>query len=52
MANIYLDPLDWLMVQSGLEMVRYADDMIVSAVTRRKPGERWKRSENGWGKPG
>ena len=29
LANIYLDPLDWLMVQNGLEMVRYADDMIV-----------------------
>ena len=29
LANIYLNPLDWLMVQSGLEMVRYADDMVV-----------------------
>ena len=29
LANIYLDPLDWLMVQNGLEMVRYADDMVV-----------------------
>ena len=29
LANIYLDPLDKLMAQSGLEMVRYADDMIV-----------------------
>ena len=29
LANIYLDPLDWLMVASGFEMVRYADDMIV-----------------------
>jgi len=29
LANIYLDPLDWLMVGSGLEMVRYADDMVV-----------------------
>ena len=29
LANIYLNPLDWLMVQNGLEMVRYADDMIV-----------------------
>ena len=29
LANIYLDPLDKLMAQKGLEMVRYADDMIV-----------------------
>jgi RNA-directed DNA polymerase len=29
LANIYLDPLDWLMAQSGFEMVRYADDMVV-----------------------
>ena len=29
LANIYLNPLDWLMAQSGFEMVRYADDMVV-----------------------
>lgn len=29
LANIYLNPLDWLMIQMGLEMVRYADDMVV-----------------------
>lgn len=29
LANIYLNPLDWLMEQSGLQMVRYADDMVV-----------------------
>jgi RNA-directed DNA polymerase len=29
LANIYLNPLDWLMVKSGDEMVRYADDMVV-----------------------
>src|SRR5690606_35426743 len=29
LANIYLDPLDWLMARSGFEMVRYADDMVV-----------------------
>jgi RNA-directed DNA polymerase len=29
LANIYLDPLDWRMAQSGYEMVRYADDMVV-----------------------
>ncbi len=29
LANIYLNPLDWLMERAGLGMVRYADDMIV-----------------------
>lgn len=29
LANIYLDPLDWLMRESGFEMVRYADDIVV-----------------------
>lgn len=29
LANIYLDPLDWLMAGLGVEMVRYADDMVV-----------------------
>ena len=29
LANIYLNPLDWHMAQSGYEMVRYADDIIV-----------------------
>lgn len=29
LANIYLDPLDWMMAGNGFEMVRYADDMVV-----------------------
>jgi len=29
LANIYLNPLDWIMKQSGMEMVRYADDMVI-----------------------
>ena len=29
LANVYLDPLDWLMAGLGYEMVRYADDMVV-----------------------
>jgi RNA-directed DNA polymerase len=29
LANIYLDPLDWLMAGLGFEMVRYADDRVV-----------------------
>jgi len=36
LANIYLDPLDWLMVENGLEMVRYADDMVVLCRDREK----------------
>jgi RNA-directed DNA polymerase len=29
LSNIYLDPLDHLMEQSGVEMVRYADDLVL-----------------------
>jgi len=29
LANIYLNPLDWLLAEAGLEMVRYADDMVI-----------------------
>ena len=29
LSNIYLDPLDQLMAQADLEMVRYADDFVV-----------------------
>jgi len=34
LANIYLDPLDWLVAESGFEMVRYADDMVVLCRSR------------------
>ncbi len=29
LANIYLDPLDHLRAESGVEMVRYADDFVL-----------------------
>lgn len=29
LANLYLNPLDWLMAQEGITMVRYADDMVM-----------------------
>ena len=29
LANLCLNPLDWLMASSGFKMVRYADDMVV-----------------------
>lgn len=28
LANIYLNPLDWSMVSQGIQLVRYADDMV------------------------
>jgi RNA-directed DNA polymerase len=31
LANIYLNPLDWLLGQLGLASVRYADDIVVLA---------------------
>ena len=38
LANIYLDPLDWLMAGLGFEMVRYADDMVVLCHTMEEAG--------------
>ena len=29
LANIYLNPLDWQMKNRGVEMVRYADDIVI-----------------------
>lgn len=29
LSNIYLNPLDWLMQEAGIEMVRYADDFVL-----------------------
>lgn len=34
LANIYLDPLDRLMAERGIEMVRYADDFILLCRSR------------------
>ena len=34
LANIYLNPLDHLMAQSGVEMVRYADDFVLMCQSR------------------
>lgn len=34
LANIYLDPLDHLMAESGFEMVRYADDFVILCRSR------------------
>lgn len=33
LANIYLNPLDWLMLDKGYEMTRYADDFVVQCKT-------------------
>ena len=33
LANIYLNPLDWLMMTKGYEMTRYADDFVVQCKT-------------------
>lgn len=34
LANIYLNPLDWLMLDKGYEMTRYADDFVVMCKTQ------------------
>jgi RNA-directed DNA polymerase len=33
LANIYLDELDWLLANAGMEMVRYVDDFVVLSRT-------------------
>ena len=33
LSNIYLDPLDHLLLKAGLEMVRYADDFVIMCRT-------------------
>jgi len=33
LSNVYLDPLDHLMAEQGIEMVRYADDMVILCPT-------------------
>ncbi len=34
LANIYLNPLDWLMAGKGYRMIRYADDFVVMCQSR------------------
>ena len=34
LANIYLDELDWLLSNAGMQMVRYADDFVVLCTTQ------------------
>jgi len=34
LANVYLDPLDHLLAERGIEMVRYADDFVVLCRSR------------------
>ena len=29
LANVFLNPLDWALLQSGVQSVRYADDMVM-----------------------
>jgi RNA-directed DNA polymerase len=39
LANIYLDPLDHLMEAAGIEMVRYADDLVLMCRSRQEAEE-------------
>jgi RNA-directed DNA polymerase len=39
LANIYLNPLDHLMVQLGREVVRYADDLVILCDTQEEAQE-------------
>lgn len=39
LANIYLDPLDQLMAEQGIQMIRYADDFVLLCRTREEAQE-------------
>ena len=39
LANIYLNPLDWLLESLGVQSVRYADDIVVLASTAGEAAE-------------
>ena len=49
LSNVYLDPLDHMLAQRGVEMVRYADDLVIlcrrPVYAKPRPGRRW----HGWG---
>jgi RNA-directed DNA polymerase len=36
LSNVYLDPLDHLLAESGFEMIRYADDFVILCRTAKK----------------
>lgn len=38
LANLYLNPLDHLMAQAGIEVVRYADDLVACARSEAEAG--------------
>lgn len=46
LANIYLDPLDHLMAEAGIEMVRYADDFVILCRTRDEAEEALRQIED------
>lgn len=39
LANIYLNPLDWLMSNQGFKMIRYADDFVVMCTSQAEAGQ-------------
>ena len=47
LANLYLNPLDWLMASKGWEMVRYADDFVILCRSREE-AENALSTVSGW----
>ena len=45
LANIYLNPLDWLLTDLGIEFARYADDIIILAKSEAEAREALARIE-------
>jgi RNA-directed DNA polymerase len=43
LANIYLNPLDWLLAELGLKSARYADDLVILATSATEAQEALER---------
>jgi RNA-directed DNA polymerase len=52
LSNLYLDPLDQLMVQAGDEMVRYADDFVILCRSQAEARQALERVQNWTGEAG
>lgn len=52
LSNLYLDPLDHLMAETGFEMVRYADDLVIMCGSKAEAEEALDRLQQWTAKAG
>ena len=46
LANIYLNPLDWMLAELGFQSIRYADDLVILAKSAEEAQEALSRISN------